>query len=302
MIHPRIESAISTAKQWESDRFLLTEIRNSIPFEDLVPETSLVIKDRCESFLNGIKESDEPRNTIVDNDAKLKLRDSLRRKDDLDYEGDDLLLKRLTLYFKKEIMTWVNSPPCVNPNCKGNEDGKQMRSEGVRGAETEEEKAGQATRVESKFVLCCLEFFSCYEDLHLSFVYLAFFSRQQVYTCQLCNTSTNFPRYNSPRALFQSRRGRCGEFANLFGTYCRAIGFDTRYCLDLTDHVWVEIWSVRQGRWLHADSCEGLIDRPSMYEQVGILCNVVAVDFHPFNITYDVCFELMLFHRVGERN
>ena len=29
----------------------------------------------------------------------------------------------------------------------------------------------------------------------------------------------------------------------------------------------VEVWSVRQGRWLHADACEGLIDRPNMYEQ-----------------------------------
>lgn len=33
----------------------------------------------------------------------------------------------------------------------------------------------------------------------------------------------------------------------------------------------MEVWSVRQGRWLHADSCEGLIDRPNMYEQVGVL-------------------------------
>ena len=31
--------------------------------------------------------------------------------------------------------------------------------------------------------------------------------------------------------------------------------------------MWVEVWSVRQQRWLHADSCEGLIDRPNMYEQ-----------------------------------
>lgn len=27
------------------------------------------------------------------------------------------------------------------------------------------------------------------------------------------------------------------------------------------------MWSVRQQRWLHADSCEGLIDKPNMYEQ-----------------------------------
>ena len=112
----------------------------------------------------------------------------------------------------------------------------EHKGKGMRGPETEEEKAGNASRVE-------------------------------VYNCKLCNTETTFPRFNSPRALFKSRRGRCGEFANLFGTYCRALGFDTRYIHDFTDHVWVEVWSVRQQRWIHADSCEGLIDRPNMYEQ-----------------------------------
>lgn len=105
----------------------------------------------------------------------------------------------------------------------------------MRGPQSEEEKNGQASRVE-------------------------------VYRCKLCGTETTFPRFNSPRALFKSRKGRCGEFANLFGTYCRALGFDTRYVHDFTDHVWVECWSVRQQRWIHADSCEGLIDRPAMYE------------------------------------
>ena len=100
-----------------------------------------------------------------------------------------------------------------------------MESKGMRGPVTDEEKNGQASRVE-------------------------------VYICKLCSTETTFPRYNSPRALFKSRRGRCGEFANLFGTYCRALGFDTRYVLDFTDHVWVEVWSVRQQRWLHSDSCD----------------------------------------------
>ena len=126
--------------------------------------------------------------------------------------------------------------PCCNPNCKGNEDGKQMESKGMRGPESEEERVGEASRVE-------------------------------VYRCNLCGTETTFPRFNSPRALFKSRKGRCGEFANLFGTYCRALGFDTRYVHDFTDHVWVEVYSNRQQRWIHSDSCEGLIDRPNMYEQ-----------------------------------
>ena len=37
-LHGRIDSAIRTAKQWESDKSLLKEIRESIPMELLVPE------------------------------------------------------------------------------------------------------------------------------------------------------------------------------------------------------------------------------------------------------------------------
>lgn len=87
-----------------------------------------------------------------------------------------------------------------------------------------------------------------------------------VYNCPLCNSETTFPRYNSPRKLLQTRRGRCGEFANLYGLVCRSVGFEARYILDFTDHVWVEVWSNRQDRWIMADSCEGKIDAPLMYE------------------------------------
>ena len=78
--------------------------------------------------------------------------------------------------------------------------------------------------------------------------------------------TTTFPRYNSVRKLLETRRGRCGEYANLFGLFCRAAGFETRYVLDVTDHVWVEAYSVVDDRWIMADSCEGLIDKDSMYE------------------------------------
>lgn len=227
-LHGRIDSAIRTAKQWESDKALLTEIRESIPIELLVPELVCDREADWRSYLN---------NDAHYHDAAVKATKSpYFRDDDVNYEGDDLLLKRLTLYFKQDVMKWCNQPPCFNETCEGNEDGKKMESKGTRGPITQEENTGGASRVE-------------------------------VYNCTLCNTETTFPRYNSPRKLFQTRRGRCGEFANLFGTYCRALGFDTRYISDFTDHVWVEVFSVRQQRWIHADSCEGLIDRPQMYEQ-----------------------------------
>ena len=83
------------------------------------------------------------------------------------------------------------------------------------------------------------------------------------YVCSLCSSEVRFPRYHSrPTKLLETRRGRCGEWANAFALCCRALGFDTRRALDWTDHVWVEVFSEAEGRWLHADPCEGCCDKP----------------------------------------
>jgi thiol-disulfide isomerase/thioredoxin len=86
-----------------------------------------------------------------------------------------------------------------------------------------------------------------------------------VYHCPQCNdTTTTFPRYNSVHKLLETKQGRCGEYANLFGLVCRAAGFETRYVLDVTDHVWTEVRV--EDHWVMADGCEGVIDKPSMYQ------------------------------------
>jgi peptide-N4-(N-acetyl-beta-glucosaminyl)asparagine amidase len=86
------------------------------------------------------------------------------------------------------------------------------------------------------------------------------------YQCDDCRNFTRFPRYNRAKRLLTWRQGRCGEWTNCFCLLCVALGYDVRYVLDLTDHVWVEVYLASKRRWVHCDPCENAFDTPSMYE------------------------------------
>ncbi|KAL0387633.1 UNVERIFIED_CONTAM: Peptide-N(4)-(N-acetyl-beta-glucosaminyl)asparagine amidase [Sesamum radiatum] len=88
-----------------------------------------------------------------------------------------------------------------------------------------------------------------------------------LHSCKTCSNVTRFPRYNDPLKLLETRKGRCGEWANCFTLYCRAFGYESRLILDFTDHVWTECFSPYLGRWMHLDPCEGIHDNPLLYEK-----------------------------------
>lgn len=87
-----------------------------------------------------------------------------------------------------------------------------------------------------------------------------------MHQCGSCSKFTPFYRYTNLDMLLITREGRCGEWASVFTLFCRCLGWDTRYVFDQTDHVWTEVYSIAQQRWLHCDPCENICDNPLIYE------------------------------------
>ena len=141
----------------------------------------------------------------------------------------DAFLRQLLHWFKHSFFKWTTSPKCdcTTPPSDTKPDGNVVPNP--------EEKANWASVVEH-------------------------------YLCKACGKSVRFPRYNKATRLLTWRQGRCGEWTNCFALLCVSLGYETRYVLDMTDHVWVEVFSTARNRWIHCDPCEDAFDAPTMYE------------------------------------
>ncbi|XP_059018442.1 peptide-N(4)-(N-acetyl-beta-glucosaminyl)asparagine amidase isoform X3 [Mustela lutreola] len=165
-------------------------------------------------------------------ELKRRSQEKLSRARKLDkgtnVSDEDFLLLELLHWFKEEFFQWVNDILCSK--CGG-----QTKSRGESLFPNDDEMKWGANRVEDHY-------------------------------CSACQFSNRFPRYNNPEKLLETRCGRCGEWANCFTLCCRALGFEARYVWDYTDHVWTEVYSPSQQRWLHCDACEDVCDKPLLYE------------------------------------
>ena len=77
----------------------------------------------------------------------------------------------------------------------------------------------------------------------------------------------NIKRHNDPIEILEYGKGKCGEFGILFTALCLAHNYRARLILDMSDHVWTEIWSQKERKWVHVDPSEKRIDDPKMYER-----------------------------------
>lgn len=111
------------------------------------------------------------------------------------------------------------------------------------------------------------------DTIEISRVLLSYFNKIHTYDelidwihKRLTFTKGNIRRSSNPLKIIELGKGRCGEFAILYTALCIAHGYRARLILDITDHVWTEVF-VGDHWWMHVDPTEKRIDDPQMYER-----------------------------------
>uniref|UniRef100_A0A146MAV1 Peptide-N(4)-(N-acetyl-beta-glucosaminyl)asparagine amidase n=2 Tax=Lygus hesperus TaxID=30085 RepID=A0A146MAV1_LYGHE len=141
--------------------------------------------------------------------------------------------QELASWFKDDFFSWVNSPDC--------------------------EACGKPSKFKARYSV-----FWPVSSMNRASQYVI---DVEDHECTGCRNVTKFPRHTDASILIETRKGRCSEWAQVFTLFCRAIGYRARLVVDVTDHVWTEVYSIALKRWMHVDSCEASVDQPLLYEK-----------------------------------
>lgn len=181
----------------ELARMLQAE-EDALLFQQIVAaEDDGVFEGRVRPYVDQVRLYEDPvrqeaaRKTVSKEELEEKALVSLAKEGNFKpskAEEDHAFLLQLLFWFKQSFR-WVNEPPCDRCSNK-----------------TVSQGMGDALHNEIRFGG----------------------SRVEIYRCTSCQTITRFPRYNDPLKLVETRRGRCGEWANCFTLYCRAFGYESR--------------------------------------------------------------------------
>lgn len=130
--------------------------------------------------------------------------DELNRKATINGEINHYVMAKELINWFHGFFSWVNQPKCEKCEIDGIPGGKVFsqahnakisEGNGIPSADEQQDEAG----------------------------------RVELYRCPKCTEQIRFPRFNNPVKLLETRKGRCGEYANCFALCCRAVGFQTRF-------------------------------------------------------------------------
>lgn len=204
------------------------------------------IANRKFEFDRSIKHSMERVNSYNDKETLKKIIEVIPIKEDKMSQHD--YIKVLLHWFKRNFFTWCDKPICSG--CKSNQHCNYLRTDNPNDSES---------------------------------IFIA--SRTEVFKCNQCHSEVRFPRYNKALKLLETKTGRCGEWANLFGCILNAVGYEVRFVDNFEDHVWNEFYSEEEKRWIHVDPCEEAFDTPLLYEQGWGRVMSIILAYHKNHIT-----------------